>query len=287
MEFSNLLPELDRSVNQLTDKNRSTWFLNPVILSVVRYFLDARQNLESVSLENRNATFYNSKNQLIQWISEQIKTNSIQFATDLPLGLNPQDYYIENRKINKIIIHHTGHTLSEVGFGENFSPEYILHLSSLQLLNLFVRYHSGVNFVEYGKPIFSGRTLGNLFDLTTQNNLGFTDNYPNFICYHYLIFPDGMVFNSNSHNQNLWHSSGANLDSLGICIVGNHNQKSPTEEALLAAQKLIYKLKKCYEIDNQNILGHRESHPKHQNNSCPGDTFFGKSGWKYLLTQNL
>lgn len=261
------------------------WFLTPSILTILDYFFfKAPTDLSEEELTN----FHKEKVSFIKWVSTQIQEHQIQFADTLPKGLDPEEYYIKDRPINRIIIHHTAHDPERFGLNNNYNQDYIQYLSTLQLLNLFTRYHSQPGNIEYKKPIYSGRNINSIRRvfpseeglIIDSEQLFESNDIPNFICYHYIIFADGSIIQTNSHNQYLWHAMNANRDSIGICVIGEYDSKSPTKVALQSLKQLIKILTTKHNIPIDNIVGHRESNIVHAHNHCPGNTFFGTEGWR-------
>ncbi|MFH1228752.1 MAG: peptidoglycan recognition family protein [Planctomycetota bacterium] len=62
-----------------------------------------------------------------------------------------------------------------------------------------------------------------------------------------------------------------NHQSIGICLVGNFDDKKPTEKQISALLKLLAELCKKYNIPNSNIVVHRDVDKGETN--CPGKNF--------------
>lgn len=95
------------------------------------------------------------------------------------------------------------------------------------------------------------------------------------LSYHYMIMPDGTIYQLNNHEDVTWHDTH-NYDSLGICIHGYfhapHDQK-PNTKQLISLKFLLDKLCKEHpEIpaDMDDVLGHRER----SSTACPGNHLF-------------
>lgn len=70
------------------------------------------------------------------------------------------------------------------------------------------------------------------------------------------------------------HCVGLNQTHLGICLVGNYDEKSPSEEQYIALKNLILLLKQYFKITE--VIGHREAIERLKNEpmkSCPGKKF--------------
>ncbi|MBN2591283.1 MAG: N-acetylmuramoyl-L-alanine amidase [Sedimentisphaerales bacterium] len=64
----------------------------------------------------------------------------------------------------------------------------------------------------------------------------------------------------------------ANIDGIGICLVGNFNNRRPTQRQMDALVKLTDFLQKRYRIPQSRITGHGETRGAHVTD-CPGDLF--------------
>ncbi|MGB2862081.1 MAG: peptidoglycan recognition family protein [Sedimentisphaerales bacterium] len=64
----------------------------------------------------------------------------------------------------------------------------------------------------------------------------------------------------------------ANVDAVGICLVGNFNDTKPTTQQMESLLKLIRFLKKRYGISNGSIYGHKST-PGARITDCPGNKF--------------
>ena len=66
-----------------------------------------------------------------------------------------------------------------------------------------------------------------------------------------------------------------NVFGIGVCLVGNLENKSPTTAQMKALKKLISKLKNTYHIEDENIIGHKhvrydDASNKTEKTACPG-----------------
>ena len=66
------------------------------------------------------------------------------------------------------------------------------------------------------------------------------------------------------------HAPGRNLDSLGICIIGNFDEAPPPPDQWNAAIKLVSWLTIQLHISVGRVIGHREAT---KNRTCPGKYF--------------
>ena len=64
----------------------------------------------------------------------------------------------------------------------------------------------------------------------------------------------------------------ANVDAVGICLVGDFNRTAPTSRQIRSLVKLIRFLQKRYHIPKNRIYGHRNT-PGANKTDCPGKKF--------------
>lgn len=63
--------------------------------------------------------------------------------------------------------------------------------------------------------------------------------------------------------------SGRNMDSIGVCIVGNYDIEKPSNEIVEATINTVSMLCRIFKIPIKNVKGHNEYSFK----SCPGQLF--------------
>jgi N-acetyl-anhydromuramyl-L-alanine amidase AmpD len=93
--------------------------------------------------------------------------------------------------------------------------------------------------------------------------------------YHYVICngkggKDGEVQPGRDLMFSGAHCIPRNLDSIGICLVGNFQNTHPTEAQLSSLKKLCLELCQKYTIPHAYVFGHRECD---EGTECPGDKF--------------
>ena len=88
------------------------------------------------------------------------------------------------------------------------------------------------------------------------------------IGYHYIINKNGRITKGRNTKYIGAHVKGHNRNSLGICIIGNFDKEKPTEKQIKKLLKFLKRLSKKHNIENKNILGHREF--KGVTKTCPG-----------------
>lgn len=96
------------------------------------------------------------------------------------------------------------------------------------------------------------------------------------IGYHFVIGNgidsiDGELYNTRSTEFLGAHVKGYNLDSIGICLIGNLDEHKPTKEQIKTLTNLIQKLIIQYNLKITDVLGHREF--PLVTKTCPGKKF--------------
>jgi N-acetylmuramoyl-L-alanine amidase len=69
------------------------------------------------------------------------------------------------------------------------------------------------------------------------------------------------------------YTNWANRDAIGICLVGNFNETSPTSRQMSSLLRLVRFLSKRYNIPKSRVYGHNTT-PRHNTSTdCPGRHF--------------
>lgn len=98
------------------------------------------------------------------------------------------------------------------------------------------------------------------------------------IGYHFVIgngsgMADGQIESTFRWRQQIHgaHSGSAvhNANGIGICLIGNFQDKAPSKKQLAAVTKLIGTLAKRYKIPSRLVIGHNSVKPT----ACPGKLF--------------
>lgn len=87
--------------------------------------------------------------------------------------------------------------------------------------------------------------------------------------YHYLVYPDGSVFQCNEDLDISYHNGFCNRDSIGVCLVGNFEVHQLPLAQWVTAINLVLALKRLYP-SIQTVTGHREYKGA---TLCPGKNF--------------
>ena len=116
------------------------------------------------------------------------------------------------------------------------------------------------------------------------------------IGYHFVLGPDGTIYQTNRTETRSYHAGPANNDSVGISLIGRFMKKNwngtpipPEQQLPNAAQmdslaRLIAWLMKENGISSiDKIVGHKEV----MDTTCPGDQWLSGANWKQLLQQRV
>ena len=91
------------------------------------------------------------------------------------------------------------------------------------------------------------------------------------IGYNYCIGKYGTVMQGRETKYVGAHTLGErNRDGIGVCLFGNFNISNPSQKQIDNLIPLLVLLCKQYNIDTNNIMGHRDHGPT----SCPGDRLY-------------
>jgi hypothetical protein len=79
------------------------------------------------------------------------------------------------------------------------------------------------------------------------------------IGYHFLIDPDGRVWQGRALEYQGAHAAGANnVDNLGLCLLGDFERERPDGAALAALERLVEDLRRRFRIPKARVFGHLE-----------------------------
>ncbi len=70
------------------------------------------------------------------------------------------------------------------------------------------------------------------------------------------------------------HTRGHNQDSIGICLVGNFSETSPTEKQIASLKELLRKLLVDFPVTRSDILLHRDA--EGCRTECPGENIIAE-----------
>jgi len=194
--------------------------------------------------ENEKSILSNRKIELVNYIAELLESEQIALAQD------GEDYDIDRKPIDTIVIHHSGSSSSRAS-----NPE--TYINALELIMLYA-------------PVFKSKKRD--YGMWSGH---FFNNKMTFIPYHYLIYKDGSFSNPLKDEYIGWHAGNwdVNTRSIAITFVDDLENREPTEMAILTARDLIKK------YPNAKLVGHSEVSPTVR----PGNLFNIKGGWKDKL----
>lgn len=95
-----------------------------------------------------------------------------------------------------------------------------------------------------------------------HRNRGWAD-----IGYHFLVGQSGNIFAGRNWQVRGTHVAGYNTGSMGICLLGNFMETSPTPPQIDSARQLVLWLAETLQLTH--IAGHRNFNDE---TLCPGDT---------------
>ena len=146
--------------------------------------------------------------------------------------------------------------LEETGlFDAETNPEGVLYYASdlRAVLNTVVVHHSAV----------SDTGSAEIQELHMDRR-GFAD-----VAYHFLIDSDGIIYEGREINIRGAHVQGFNTGSVGIVLLGNFNETTPTRPQLDSLEKLVDYLRYTYEI--RYLTGHKDYPDQSPDGTeCPG-----------------
>ncbi len=87
------------------------------------------------------------------------------------------------------------------------------------------------------------------------------------IGYHFVIARDGQVYEARPLKYQGAHSTGDNnIGNIGICLLGNFDNRPIPATQRQALESVIARLRKQYAIKRTNVFGHRDF----KTTDCPG-----------------
>ena len=86
------------------------------------------------------------------------------------------------------------------------------------------------------------------------------------IGYHYIIDPEGRVWDGRSVRYQGAHVREANEHNLGVLVLGHFNYQRPTDRALAALDRFVAQQMALYRVPLNRVYTHQELKPT----ECPG-----------------
>ena len=99
-----------------------------------------------------------------------------------------------------------------------------------------------------------------------KKKYNFQSRKGSFVAYHFFIERDGAVFQTRDENEEGAHTKSENISSIGICLAGNFDFQTPTNNQRLAMVKILDRILKVWQIPISEIYPHRRFAPT----SCYG-----------------
>lgn len=173
---------------------------------------------------------------------------------------------------------------------KDYANKHILQTVTF-ILFLLVFFYCSFSLIDSGLEIVDLQTAfstGNTRKTTdwivihhtagTQNDkindiakIHFGKNQWSTIAYHYFINADGEVFRLKPENEIAPHSYHYNDNSIAICLSGNFNNYDVPKAQYKSLLKLVKKLLKEYNLNEDKILRHCDLGGN--NTECPGRHF--------------
>lgn len=123
----------------------------------------------------------------------------------------------------------------------------------------------------------AGNANESVEDIANYHIKSTKDKFPG-IGYHFVIYPNGRVFQTNYLTVISWHVAEFNTGCIGISFPGNFdiNHNVPTDAQIVSGKKLVLALQSAIEkaIGRKLLVkGHKEVAQKGHSTACPGRYF--------------
>lgn len=168
-------------------------------------------------------------------------------------------------------------------------------VGSFNFVKLFTAYVKPENITDQltKSGSYQKRSLNDITDITVHHSASlngepeayarhhvYNNGWPG-IGYHYVIQPDGKIYQVNELDSVSYHNGYNNTNAIGICLTGNFNIEDPKKAQLVSLRKLIRNLKiKIPSI--KYVVGHKQV----TSTSCPGQYMDLDSLRKLTLSKN-
>lgn len=101
--------------------------------------------------------------------------------------------------------------------------------------------------------------------------------------YHFMVAADGIIYQCNTLQTVSYHTTGANIPSVGICFLGNYTTEVPPSAQIQAGAHLAAWLMQELDLALGNVKGHREF----TDSICPGNQWLEGKKWKRILQAEI
>jgi hypothetical protein len=103
------------------------------------------------------------------------------------------------------------------------------------------------------------------------------------IGYHFMIDPDGGIYQTNRLETVSAQAAAVNGSTIGVCFQGNFQTVVPTEAQIQAGAHLVAFLQQELFIETEEIKGHKE----YMATACPGNQWMKGKKWKDALMAEI
>lgn len=144
--------------------------------------------------------------------------------------------------------------------------------ATTDVTHLIVHHSAGTNTASDWAAIVRA-----IWDLHVNGN-GWDD-----IGYNYLVDPNGVLYEGRGNNARGAHFCGANTGTMGVCVIGDFTDITPTSEAIQSLERLLaWKIcdigadpfTSSFHPSSGFNLMHISGHRDGCATSCPGDSFY-------------
>lgn len=150
----------------------------------------------------------------------------------------------------------------------------------MQIHEANLQFNGGFRTRPYTKRIVVHHSASDI-DTTIQDihRWHLNRNYAG-VGYHYAVYPDGSIWRGRPEWARGAHAyqdpqHDANVDGIGICLIGNFQTEKPTEEQM---ESLVWLIQDIYiRFPGIAVIGHKHVMPT----ACPGALF----PWKELYAR--
>lgn len=95
------------------------------------------------------------------------------------------------------------------------------------------------------------------------------------VAYHFLVMPDGTVYQLRPLDERVPHAYGCNDNSIAVCLAGNFDDYPVPDAQRTSALQLVRWIMSKYNLSKDRVLAHRELkiYSPHNATDCCGKMF--------------
>ena len=95
------------------------------------------------------------------------------------------------------------------------------------------------------------------------------------VAYHFLVMPDGTVYQLRPLDERVPHAYGCNDNSIAVCLAGNFDDYPVPDAQRTSALQLVRWIMSKYNLSKDRVLAHRElkAYSPHNATDCCGTKF--------------